>query len=198
MKCIITVFTTTLLLAFSQLAAQDFDKGLKAHDAGDYDTAVREWQPLAEQGNVEAQYNLGFMYYNGQGLTQNSAKAVKWYRLAAEQGHGDARLNLGAMYRNGQGVPEDFVRAAKWYRLAAEQGNAIAQDNLGILYYFGDGVLQDNLIAYMWTNLAFENGAPEAETRRDFIAEEMTKADISKAQDMAKYCISSAYTKCGS
>ena len=198
MKCIITILAATSFLASSQLAAQDFDKGLKAYDAGDYHTAVREWGPLAEQGNVEAQYNLGFMYYNGQGLTQNSAEAVKWYRLAAEQGHGDARLNLGAMYRSGQGVPEDFVRAAKWYRLAAEQGNAIAQDNLGILYYFGDGVLQDNLIAYMWTNLAFENGAPEAQTRRDFIAEEMTKADISKAQDMAKYCISSAYTKCGS
>ena len=198
MKCIITVLATTLFLVFSQLAAQDFDKGLKAHDAGDYNTAVREWRPLAEQGNVEAQYNLGFLYYNGQGLTQNSAEALKWYRLAAEQAHGDAQLNLGAMYRNGQGVPEDFVKAAKWYRLAAEQGNAIAQDNLGILYYFGDGVIQDNLIAYMWTNLAFENGAPEAETRRDFIAEEMTKAEISKAQDMAKYCISSAYTKCGS
>ena len=198
MKCIITVLATTLFLVFSQLAAQDFDKGLKAHDAGDYNTAVREWKPLAEQGNVEAQYNLGFLYYNGQGLTQNNAEALKWYRLAAEQAHGDAQLNLGAMYRNGQGVPEDFVKAAKWYRLAAEQGNAIAQDNLGILYYFGDGVIQDNLIAYMWTNLAFENGAPEAETRRDFIAEEMTKAEISKAQDMAKDCIRSAYTKCGS
>ena len=198
MKCIITVLATTFFLAFSQLVAQDFDKGLKAHDAGDYDAAAREWEPLAEQGNVEAQYNLGLMYYNGQGLTQNSAEAVKWYRLAAEQAHAYARLNLGAMYRNGQGVPEDFVKAAKWYRLAAEQGNAIAQDNLGILYYFGDGVLQNNLISYMWTNLAFENGAPEAEARRDFIAEEMTKADISKAQDMAKDCISSAYTKCGS
>ena len=198
MKCTITVSATTLFLVFSQLVAQDFDKGLKAHDSGDYDTAVREWEPLAEQGNVDAQYNLGLMHDKGQGLMQNSAEALKWYRLAAEKAHGDARLNLGAMYRNGQGVPEDFVKAAKWYRLAAEQGNAIAQDNLGILYYFGDGVLQNNLIAYMWTNLAFENGAPEAETRRDFIAEEMTKADISKAQDMAKDCISSAYIKCGS
>ena len=198
MKYIVTVLLPTLILAVSQLAAQDFDKGLKAHDAGDYDTAVREWEPLAEQGNVAAQYNLGLMYYNAQGLIQNSAEALKWYRLAAEQAHGDAQLNLGAMYRNGQGVPEDFVKAAKWYRLAAEQGNAIAQDNLGILYYFGHGVLQDNLIAYMWTNLAFENGAPEAEARRDFIAEEMTKSDISKAQNMAEDCISSAYTKCGS
>ena len=198
MKCIVTVLTTALFLAGSQLAAQDFDEGLKAYDAGDYDTAVREWEPLAEQGNVEAQYNLGLMYYNGQGLTQNSAKAVKWYRLAAEQAYADAQLNLGAMYRNGQGVPEDFVRAAKWYRLAAEQGNAIAQDNLGVLYYFGDGVPQNNLIAYMWTNLASQNGAPDAKTRRDFIAEEMTKSDISKAQDMVKDCISSAYIKCGS
>ena len=197
MKCMITVLATTLSLMFSQLAAQDFEKGLKAHDLGDYDTAVREWEPLAGQGNVKAQYNLGFMYDNGQGLTQDSAKAVKWYRLAAEQAHGDAQLNLGAMYRSGRGVPEDFVKAAKWFRLAADQGNAIAQDNLGILYYFGHGVLQDNLIAHMWTNLAFKNGAPEAGIRRDFIAEEMTKVDISQAEDMAKDCISSAYNKCG-
>ena len=197
MKYIFVVLVPTFFLAFSQLAAQDFDKGLNAYDLGDYDTAVREWEPLAGQGNVDAQYNLGFMYDNGQGLTQNSSEAVKWYRLAAEQAHADARLNLGTMYRNGQGVPEDFVKATKWYRLAAEQGNATAQDNLGILYYFGDGVLQDNLIAYMWTSIAFGNGASESETRRDFIAEEMTKADISKAQDMAKNCISSAYSKCG-
>ena len=196
MKCIITVLATALSLALSPLAAQNFDKGLKAHDAGNYDTALREWEPLAEQGNIEAQYNLGFMYDNGQGLTQDKAEAVKWYRLAAEQAHGDAQLNLGAIYRNGIGVPQDFVEAANWYRLAAEQGNAIAQDNLGILYYFGDGVTQSNLTAYMWINLAFENGAPEAGVRRDFIAEEMAKSDISKAQDMSKECISSAYTKC--
>ena len=197
MKFIITVLATVVSLAVSPLAAQNFDKGLKAHDAGDYDTALREWEPLAEQGNIEAQYNLGFMYDNGQGLTQDKAEAVKWYLLAAEQAHSDAQLNLGAIYRNGQGVSEDFVEAAKWYRLAAKQGNAIAQDNLGILYYFGDGVPQSNLTAHMWINLAFENGVPEAGTRRDFIAEEMTKADISKAQDMAKDCIRRSYAKCG-
>ena len=197
MKRIITVLAALLLSALSPLAAQDFDKGLKAHDVGDYATALREWWPLAQRDNVGAQYNLGFMYYNGQGLPSDKAKASKWYRLAAQQAHSLAQLNLGAMYRSGEGVPQDSIEAAKWYRMAAQQGNPIAQDNLGVLYYFGDGVVQDNLTAYMWTNLAFANGLPEAETRRDFIAEEMSQADLSIAQDMAKACIRSAYIKCG-
>lgn len=197
MKYITSVLTIVLSSAFSPLAAQNFDKGLKAYDAGDYDTAQKEWEPLAEQGNIEAQYNLGFMYHKGQGLIQDKAEAVKWYRLAAAQAYSYAQLNLGAMYRNGTGLPQDFVEAANWFRLAAEQGNPIAQDNLGILYYFGDGVIQSNVIAHMWINLAFQNGAPEAGTRRDFIADEMAEADISQAQNMAKVCITSAYTKCG-
>ena len=62
------------------------------------------------------------MYDKGQGVPQDYAEAVKWYRLAAEQGDADAQYNLGVMYDNGQGVPQDYAEAVKWYRLAAEQG----------------------------------------------------------------------------
>ena len=71
-----------------------------------------------------AQYNLGIMYCNGQGVLQDYKEAVKWYRLAAEQGYAAAQYNLGLMYRNGDGVPQDYQEAVKWYRLAAEQGDA--------------------------------------------------------------------------
>ena len=64
----------------------DFQKGLTAYESGDYATALREFEPLAEQGVADAQYNLGFMYDNGQGVRRNHKTAVKWYRLAAEQG----------------------------------------------------------------------------------------------------------------
>ena len=60
--------------------------GLDAYERGDYATALREWQPLAEQGYADPQYNLGWMYDNGQGVPQNDKTAVKWYTLAAEQG----------------------------------------------------------------------------------------------------------------
>ena len=64
-------------------AAQDFDKGSSAYDSGDYTAAIREFKPLAEQGNASAQYNLGLMYRMGQGAPQNDIEAARWYKKAA-------------------------------------------------------------------------------------------------------------------
>ena len=96
----------------------DFQKGLTAHESGDYATALREWKPLAEQGDSDAQFNLGQMYYYGRGVPRNYKTAVKWFRLAAEQGDADAQYNLGAMHENGRGVLQDDKTAVKWYTLA--------------------------------------------------------------------------------
>ena len=60
------------------------------------------------------------MYANGEGVVEDDAEAVRWYRLAADQGHADAQYNLGLMYA--KGVPEDDAEAVRWYRLAADQG----------------------------------------------------------------------------
>ena len=65
----------------------------------------------AEQGFAAAQYNLGVMYDNGQGVRQDDAQAVQWYRKAAEQGHAKAQYNLGVAYINGQGVRQDDAQA---------------------------------------------------------------------------------------
>jgi TPR repeat protein len=197
MKLITLAFAALLTVTSTQLAAQDFEKGLAAAQVGDFLTALQEWEPLAASGDPRAQFGRGFMYDNGQGLPQDDIQALKWYHLAAEQGHSDAQLNLGAMYRNGRGAPENFVLAAKWYRIAAKQGHSLAQDNLGTLYYFGHGVSQNNLTAHMWSNLAFIGGSIEAGPRRDFIAEEMTQDDLAIAQDMAKKCMDSQYQNCG-
>ena len=97
----------------------------------------------AEQGYAKAQFNLGLMYYNGQGVRQDYTQAVQWYRKAAEQGDAEAQYNLGVMYYDGQGVRKDYVEAVKWYRKAAEQGYAKAQYNLGVAYEKGKGVRQD-------------------------------------------------------
>ena len=60
------------------------------------------------------QYNLGFMYYKGEGVPHDYEAAVKWYTLAAEQGNSNAQNNLGLMFANGQGLPEDFIYAHMW------------------------------------------------------------------------------------
>ena len=101
------------------------------------------------------------------------------------------------MYYNGEGVPQDDKEAVKWYRLAAEQGDASAQGILGHMYERGQGVLQDNVMAHMWYNVASANGNDNAGGYRDERAGLMTNADISKAQAMARECMSSGYTKCG-
>ena len=77
---------------------------------------------LAEQGNAEAQFSLGVFYDTGQGVTQDSAEALRWYRLAADQGHASAQCNVGVMYSDGLTVPQDYAEAARWFRLAADQG----------------------------------------------------------------------------
>ena len=186
-----------LMMLSSPVAAQDFQKGLAAAQAGDFATALLEWTALAEAGDTNAQYNLGIMYDNGYGVPQDYKEAVKWYRLAAEQGQARSQYNLGIMYDNGQGVPQDYKEAVKWYRLAAEQGYAKAQTNLGLMYGKGQGTLQDNATAHMWSNIGAANGEELGGTNRDKIAKRMTPAAIEKAQAMARECMNSGYTKCG-
>jgi uncharacterized protein len=177
--------------------AQDFAKGLAAYETGDFANALKEWRPLAEQGDTDAQHNLGVMYKSGNGVVQDDAEAAKWYRLAAEQGNAQAQNSLGAMYYFGDGVVKDYAEAAKWYRLAAKQGDAEAQNNLGVSFEYGRGGLQNNILSHMWYNIASANGYKKSSEWRDQIAAKMTAADVSKAQAMAKECMNSGYKNCG-
>lgn len=128
----------------------DLEKGLEAAKKGDFQTALKEWAPLAAQGFASAQFNLGAMYDNGEGVPEDDKEAVKWFRLAAEQGDANAQSNLGVMYDNGRGVPED------------------------------------NIMAYMWWNLAAASGHKSSVENKQIISEKMTKADISKAQELSR------------
>jgi hypothetical protein len=125
---------------------------------------LSDWYRLVEQGDAGAQFNLGWMYDNGQGVVQDYKEAIKWYRLAAEQGHANAQYNLGCLYDEGEGVVQDYKEAVKWYRLAAEQGVAQAQNNLGVMYANGRGVAQDYKKAVKWYRLAAEQGLADAQT----------------------------------
>ena len=88
--CVITLILLLQIIA-APVTAQDFDKGVAAAQAGDFATALKEWKPLAEDGDSAAQYNLALMYNNGDGVPQDYKEAVKWYTLAAEQGVAVAR-----------------------------------------------------------------------------------------------------------
>jgi len=195
---------TTLCLSFAVLlgsigssVSADFQKGLTAAQSGDYATALREWTPLAEQGNAYAQSNLGLMYAKGQGVPQDYKTAVKWYRLAAEQGNAAAQHNLGLMYAKGYGVPQDYKTAVKWWKLAAKQGYARAQSNLGLMYEKGLGVQQDYVRAHMWYNIAASSGKSEnASKNRDIVAKQMSSSQIETAQKLARECVRKEYKGC--
>jgi RNA polymerase sigma factor RpoD-like protein len=117
----------------------------------------------AKQGDASAQNDLGFKYQYGQGVLQNYAEAVKWYRKAAEQGYADAQNNLGVMYDAGQGVDQNYAEAVNWYRKSAEQGYASAQYNLGLKYEYGQGVPQNYAEAMTWYRKSAEHGYADAQ-----------------------------------
>jgi TPR repeat protein len=195
-KKIITRLTLSMLLGSGTAVALDFDKGLKAAQSGDFKTALAEWTPLAEQGDADAQNNLGSMYDGGYGVRENDKIAVKWYTLAADQDHANAQYNLGFMYDYGRGVLENDNTAVKWYTLAARQGNATAQDKLGFMYQYGEGVLTDTKRAYMWYNIGAYNGNDLGAENKSNIAKNMTLTQIDTAQDMSSRCLESNYTDC--
>jgi len=152
-----------LLGTQTTVKADQFKEGVAAYKAGNYQKAFKFFKPLAEQSYASAQYNLGLMYDDGQGVPQDYTEAVKWYRKAAEQGSAKAQNNLGVMYDDGQGVPQDYTEAVKWYRKAAEQGYAKAQNNLARMYYEGKGVTQDYTKAVKWLRKAAEQGNANAQ-----------------------------------
>ena len=117
-----------LLLAVTAAPSRaDFADGLAAFDAGDYQTTLEEWRPLAEAGDAEAQVALAGLYLDGLGVPRDQVEGARWYRLAAEQGEPVAQMNLGDLYSRGQGVPRDLARAYLWLSLAAAQGRAWAE-----------------------------------------------------------------------
>ena len=118
----------------------------------------------SENGDVEAQFQLGVMYVRGQGVTRDDVEAVRWYRKAAEQGHAGAQYLIGLAYYNGAGgVTKDDVEAVKWYRKAAEQGNVLAQTQLAGCYINGRGVTKDDVEAVKWFRKAAEQGEVAAQ-----------------------------------
>lgn len=164
--------------------AQKMAREFKPEDA--YTKLLRELKALAEQGDAAAHLKVGLMYYNGQGVLQDYAEAIQWFRKSALQGNPFAQSNVGYMYEKGEGVPQDYLEAAKWYRQAAERGNAQAQFTLGYMYEKGLGMQQDEVQALMWFNLAAAQGDVKAKAASARITVWMSPAQIIEAQRLAR------------
>ena len=152
-----------LLMAVQSASAMDFWTGSAYYLRGDFEAAILEWRPLAEEGDARAQYYLGLMYARGEGVPQDNHQAAHWFRKSAEQGNPQSQYHLGMLYANGKGVPEDDRQAVHWLGEAARQGNARAQFNLGIMYQLGEGVPEDDRQAVNWYQQAAEQGHARAQ-----------------------------------
>lgn len=212
---LLALLLTIALPAQAQITIADEDTELpdyteyyaavEAMEAGDFATALREFRRAAEAGLHLAQYNLGVMYYTGQGVEQSYETAFHWLSQAAQQGHLNAMFNLATMYYNGQGMNSSLMQmwplslisrrqnlqqAATWYQEAAEYEHAAAQYNLATMYEAGEGVAQDLTQAYKWARLARDNEARGAEELVSRIAAALTPAQLEQAQrDYAQWVL---------
>ncbi len=116
----------------------------------------------ADGGQVDAQFNLGLMYFRGLGISQDDVMAASMFQQAAEQDHANAQYSLGVMFAFGRGVDQDYEIAREWFLQAADNGVSQAQYNLGIFYENGNGVERDIEQARTWYQMAADKGLSEA------------------------------------
>ena len=197
LTAILCLTLAVLLGSAGVCESADLQKGLAAWNSGDYATALRELKPLAEQGHVSAQNNLGAMYGTGRGAPQDNTTAVKWYRLAAEQGFAPAQDKIEELQRKiseqkpsstltaEKSAPpttkgnywkgqvayrnQDYATALREWEPLANQGNANALFNLGVMYQYGQGVPQNYKTAIKWFRLAAKQGHPRAQVHVEFL-----------------------------
>ncbi len=132
MRALRSVLALVLALTLSACSS-DVQVGVEAYERGDYAAALDELRPLAERDDARAQYFLGSMYAEGEGVPEDYAEAAKWYHLAAERGDFEAQIRLGNMYENGVGLPQDYVLSHMWFNLAATHLPAGPNSMLGAL-----------------------------------------------------------------
>lgn len=174
-------------LLAKQAGADELSAAYSAYFNGNYAIALKLMMPLAEKGNANAQFILGYMYETGHVASKDYAEAAKWYRRAADQGDAISQISLGCLYENGHGVPQDYAEAARWYRRAADQGSASAHFSLGIMYRYGHGVPQDLVLAHMYFDIAAAGFTvrPAADARHS-VANQMTSAQLAEARHRAR------------
>jgi TPR repeat protein len=189
-KLTLTVAAAALMigaLSFNlpESVAADGNAGFEAFERGDYATALKEFQPLADQGMPAAQAALGQMYLQGLGVAQDYAMAAKWLTPAATNGIAAAQAQLATLYMLGMGVPKDEAQAAYWTKRAADHGVRRSQVDLAAMYYQGVGLPRDLAQSYFYAELAARQGDDEAIAIRSVLQPQLPAAQIKQIQAQA-------------
>jgi cell division septation protein DedD len=173
-----------MLVAGSAMA--DTKAGYDAWMAGDHAAAVAQWRPLADKGDADAQYNIGYAYSRGQGVPKDTKIAQSWFEKAAQQGHAPSQIMLGlALFQNGE-----RQRAMPWIRRGAELGDPRSQYVLGTAHFNGDLAQKDWVKAYALMSRAAAQGlAPAATSLAEmdkFVPLEQRQQGLALARTMAQ------------
>jgi len=170
--------------------------GVMLQSRGKYTEAAEWYKRAASMGLSAAAYNLGTLYYNGQGFPQDYATAKHWFEAAATRNDPYAEFQLGMMYGNAKGVEADPAAELRWYTKAAQQGLPAAQYNLAVMYHNAEGVDQDDVKAYAWLLLAQRGGVDVADAK-SVITDGMTPEQLRAAEALSRslYVATDAYTR---
>ena len=140
-----------------------FNIGIAAYEASDYQSAAVIFTELAKSGYINAQYYLAIMLDSGAGVEEDHVQSAMWYMKAASKGHVEAQYNLGIAYAMGEGVAQDMKKSIYWMKKAALNGSINSQYNLGLIYILGDGVEINLEEGILWWKLAAKNGDSTAQ-----------------------------------
>jgi TPR repeat protein len=173
------------LVCINQAVHADFESAGDAYKEGDYETAAREFLPLAENGDHRAMYALGSMYAAGHGVPMDLKEALKWFRKAATYGRPDAQYKIGVMYDRGLGLKQDYRKALNWYGKAAKNGFGLAQYKIGQMYVAGHGVKQNFIKAYAWLKTAISQGTEDKDGTLAALTAELSPTQLSDANSLA-------------
>lgn len=168
-------------LAMAAPSMADVKAGVDAWQQGDYERAVREWRPLADAGDPDAQFNMGQAYKLGRGVTADLAAATEWYRRAAVQGHERAQDSYGLLLFQGGQRDE----AMPWLQKSASRGEPRAQYLLGTALFNGEFIGKDWVRAYALMSRAAAAGLPQARTSLTEMDKYVSADDKQKALAMA-------------
>ena len=141
---------------------KEYDRGVSAHVAGDYNAALRAFRAGARRGHAPARFMLGSMYHKGEGVVKDPVEALAQYLVSAGGGEPRAAYVLGCMYCMGDTVEEDLGQAEQWFRLSAARGYAPAQFSLGTMFSSGTDIRCDPDEAMKWFLLAAAQGHRQA------------------------------------
>ena len=145
---ILALFFSAILLTSS--VAGPLEDGTEAFEKNDWVLAMILLQPLADRGNVRAQFMVGAMHFRGWGVAEDFGAGLTWIRKAADQGDAEAQSHLGDAYLEGRGTKLDYAEAMRWFLKAADQGDSSAQRSIAEMYAKGLGVAKSQAKAKEW------------------------------------------------